>query len=144
MYTPPAANMPSATIRSYTNNKILRSSEEARIVSIDKKDVSYLAADLVGTSVASKKIAVAPGPHVFDISTTFKRGVFSGVQEAFSEVDATLLAGVDYRVQEAIDTVSGHVKVWVVDNKGKVISPIVMEPYHQQAVQMIYAPMIVK
>jgi hypothetical protein len=142
MYVVPVNNQPTSSIRSYELRKGISHWDQARIVSIDNKYVSYTKEDLLGISIKNKKIPVVAGPHTFDISTTFNRGLFSGVSEAYSEVNAILVAGNDYQVNEAVE--GTHVKVWITNQNGKIVSPIVAEPFHAKPVQTIYTPIIIR
>ncbi|MEO8400781.1 MAG: hypothetical protein ABI597_03155 [Gammaproteobacteria bacterium] len=119
-YIAPAPSQDNATIRGYKSGGVFNNFNVSRIMKIDDKDNAD-AYDF------TKEISVMPGEHGFIIATVFNQSFWKNNNEAYSEVRAKLLPGHHYHIMEIVQ--NERVKIWVADQNGNTVSPVVSNPY---------------
>lgn len=117
--------------------------DEARILAIDNKYVaSYNQEDLFGYPIQNRKIPVTAGEHRFFILTTIHRSYLTNDSRAYSLLQANIIPNGDYQVREFL--MGPQVKVWITDQNGSVVSPMVLSEYHQNPARAKYVPLLLK
>ncbi|MCE3268682.1 MAG: hypothetical protein K0R49_934 [Burkholderiales bacterium] len=104
----------------------------ANVVRIDDLKVKYP----VTANYYEYAIKVLPGKHDFVVDNDFITGCSSGKVGGLTEFDATLKAGVHYKLANKLD--GQHVQSWLEDDKGNRVSEIVTTPVEAQAPETIF------
>lgn len=126
-YIAPPADQPAATIRGIKTGSGINNFEVTRVLGIDGKN------NQDGYNY-DKEFRVTPGAHSFGVQTVFVHTFLGGRFESNAIVPATLKAGHRYQLNKSV---SDHptsilfvdkncsVSVWVMDETGKKVSPVV-------------------
>ena len=123
-YKVPAGEKSAATIQGYhySAGTLSTNWQNAIIVSIDNKDVSYFIRN------NGSKIAVLPGQHDFVINSTFNR-TYGGVgpYQAMFDAKANLISGQNYLVKMNVD--GNKINLWIENMSGKKVTPVYSRVY---------------